>query len=79
MEDAPIDFMDPLLDTLMKDPVRLPTSGNIVDRATIAQHLLNDEKDPFNRKPLTIEQVEPVPELKARINEWLEQKLRSQK
>jgi ubiquitin conjugation factor E4 B len=44
IEDAPFEFMDPLLDTLMRDPVRLPTSGNIVDRATIAQHLLNDEK-----------------------------------
>lgn len=41
MEDAPFEFMDPLLDTLMRDPVRLPTSGTIVDRATIAQHLLN--------------------------------------
>jgi hypothetical protein len=27
----------------MRDPVLLPTSGNIVDRATITQHLLNDE------------------------------------
>jgi ubiquitin conjugation factor E4 B len=41
MEDAPFEFMDPLLDTLMRDPVRLPTSGTIVDRSTIAQHLLN--------------------------------------
>ncbi len=41
--DAPFEFMDPLLDTLMQDPVRLPTSGTIVDRATIAQHLLNVE------------------------------------
>jgi ubiquitin conjugation factor E4 B len=42
-EDAPFEFVDPLLDTLMKDPVRLPTSGTVVDRATIAQHLLNVE------------------------------------
>ena len=41
IEDAPFEFMDPLLDTLMRDPVKLPTSGTIVDRATIAQHLLN--------------------------------------
>jgi hypothetical protein len=43
MADAPDEFLDPLLMTLMRDPVRLPTSGNIVDRSTIAQHLLNDE------------------------------------
>lgn len=82
VEDAPFDFMDPLLDTLMRDPVRLPTSGTIVDRSTIAQHLLNVETgalwlisfsvlfisltDPFNRQPLTIDMVEPVPQLKAR-------------
>jgi U-box domain len=26
-----------------RDPVRLPTSNMILDRSTIAQHLLNDE------------------------------------
>jgi U-box domain len=31
----------PLLST--RDPVRLPTSNIVVDRSTIAQHLLNDE------------------------------------
>jgi ubiquitin conjugation factor E4 B len=41
VDDAPFEFMDPLLDTLMRDPVRLPTSNTIVDRSTIAQHLLN--------------------------------------
>lgn len=41
--DAPSEFLDPLLDVLMRDPVLLPTSGNIVDRSTIAQHLLNNE------------------------------------
>jgi hypothetical protein len=41
--DAPDEFLDPLLSTLMKDPVYLPTSGTIVDRATISQHLLNTE------------------------------------
>ena len=43
-EEAPEEFLDPLMSTIMRDPVRLPTSGNIVDRATISQHLLNDEK-----------------------------------
>ena len=36
----------------MKDPVLLPTSNNIVDRMYIHKHLLNDERDPFNRLPL---------------------------
>lgn len=42
-DDAPSEFMDPLLDILMRDPVKLPTSGNIVDRSTIVQHLLNND------------------------------------
>lgn len=41
--DAPSDFFDPILDKLMQDPVLLPTSGMIVDRSTITQHLLNNE------------------------------------
>lgn len=39
----------------MKDPVKLP-SGNVVDRAFIHKHLLNDERDPFTRQPLKFEQ-----------------------
>ena len=58
----------------MKDPVFLPTSEKYMDRATITQHLLNDPKDPFNRKDLTIDMVQPAPQLKERMNRWLEEK-----
>lgn len=37
---------DPLLFTLIKDPVRLPTSGIVMDRTVITQHLLNDQVRP---------------------------------
>lgn len=50
---------DPLMFTVMKDPVRLPSSRTIIDRATIKSHLLSDAKDPFNRVPLVIEDVIP--------------------
>ena len=43
----------------MKDPVTLPSSRAVVDRATIKSHLLSDSKDPFNRAPLKIEDVVP--------------------
>ena len=43
--------------TVMKDPVMLPSSKTIIDRATIKSHLLSDSKDPFNRAPLTIDEV----------------------
>jgi ubiquitin conjugation factor E4 B len=45
--EAPEEFLDQLLYTIMRDPVRLPTSGNILDRLTISQHLLNDETGLF--------------------------------
>jgi ubiquitin conjugation factor E4 B len=51
--------LDPLMCTVMKDPVYLPSSRAIVDLATIKSHLLSDSKDPFNRVPLTIDDVIP--------------------
>lgn len=50
---------DPLMFTLMRDPIMLPSSKAIMDRATIKSHLLSDTKDPFNRMPLSIEDVVP--------------------
>ena len=70
LADAPDEFLDPLLCTVMEDPVLLPTSGNVMDRSTITQHLLNDSTDPFNRKELKVEMLQPQPDLKARIDAW---------
>ena len=50
---------DPLMYTLMEDPVILPTSKTSIDRSTIRSHLLSDPNDPFNRAPLKIEDVIP--------------------
>ena len=67
-------FLDPLVATLMKDPVILPISRETVDRDTIRTHLLSDPKDPFNRAPLDIEDVIPNTELKARIDAFIMEK-----
>ncbi len=32
--------------------------------------ICSDQSDPFNRSPLTLQDVIPNPELKARIEEW---------
>jgi len=69
-QDIPDEFLDPLLYTLMDDPVILPTSHQTVDRSTIKSHLLSDSHDPFNRQPLTIDMVTPNVELKARIDAY---------
>ena len=59
----------------MKDPVLLPSSGNICDKTTMKRILLNDEHDPFNRAPLKIEDLVDDVALKARIERWIQQKL----
>jgi len=69
--EVPEEFLDPLMFTVMRDPVLLPSSKAIVDRATIKSHLLSDPKDPFNRAPLTLEDVQPCSDLKSRIDEFI--------
>ncbi len=70
--DIPDEFLDPVMSTLMTDPVRLPSSGQIMDRAVITRHLLSDTSDPFNRAPLTANMLVPDVDLLARINAWKE-------
>uniref|UniRef100_A0A8C9EHP9 Ubiquitin conjugation factor E4 A n=1 Tax=Pavo cristatus TaxID=9049 RepID=A0A8C9EHP9_PAVCR len=69
--DACDEFLDPIMSTLMSDPVILPSSRVTVDRSTIARHLLSDQTDPFNRSPLTMDQIRPNRELKEKIQQWL--------
>jgi ubiquitin conjugation factor E4 A len=39
-DDAPDEYLDPIMSHLMVDPVILPSSKKILDRSTIARHLL---------------------------------------
>ncbi|KAK9457598.1 ubiquitin elongating factor core-domain-containing protein [Dipodascopsis uninucleata] len=68
--DIPDEFLDPLMYTLMEDPVILPSSRVSLDRATIKSHLLSDSTDPFNRMPLKLEDVIPNNELKQQIEDF---------
>uniref|UniRef100_A0A1L8DTB6 Ubiquitin conjugation factor E4 A n=1 Tax=Nyssomyia neivai TaxID=330878 RepID=A0A1L8DTB6_9DIPT len=74
LADAPDEFLDPIMSTLMTDPVTLPSSRVSVDRSTIARHLLSDQSDPFNRSPLTMDQVIPDAELKCKVHEWIRER-----
>lgn len=71
--DAPEEYLDPIMATLMLDPVILPTSRTTVDRSTIRSHLLSDPHDPFNRAPLSIDDVVDDIELREKINAWREE------
>ncbi|TKA55862.1 hypothetical protein B0A49_10202 [Cryomyces minteri] len=68
--EIPDEFLDPLMATLMEDPVILPKSRITIDRSTIRSHLLSDPTDPFNRVPMKIEDVVPDEEMKAKIAEF---------
>ena len=73
-DDAPEEFLDQITTLLMTDPVKLPKSNVILDRKTIETHLLSDQSDPFNRSPLTKDMLIPCPELKAKIQEYINKK-----
>ena len=46
-EDAPDEYVDPITAEIMDNPVKLPTSGKIVNYSTIYRHLLRFE---FNER-----------------------------
>uniref|UniRef100_A0A914X9X9 Ubiquitin conjugation factor E4 B n=1 Tax=Plectus sambesii TaxID=2011161 RepID=A0A914X9X9_9BILA len=73
-DDIPDEFRDPLMNTLMNDPVQLP-SGHIMDRKYISRHLLSDPTDPFTRQPLTDSDLVPQTKLKEKIIAWKKMKL----
>ena len=41
-----------------------------MDRASITRHLLSNTTDPFNKQPLSADQLVPHTELKAKIEAW---------
>ncbi|KAJ9098222.1 hypothetical protein QFC21_004551 [Naganishia friedmannii] len=69
--EIPDEFLDPLMATLMKDPVILPVSKVTIDRSTIRAALLQKPLDPFSNQPLKLEDCIPNVELKQQIDEWL--------
>ena len=69
-DDAPEEFLDPLTYNLMENPVILPSSHINIDRRTIEDYLLSNPSDPFNRNPLTKDELIPNEELKKKIDEY---------
>jgi len=72
--EIPDELLDPIMGSLMEDPVLLPSSKQIVDRSTIRSHLLSDPTDPFNRVPLKIEDVLVAEEKKKEIDDFIASK-----
>ena len=76
--EIPEEFKDPLMDTLLEDPVVLP-SGTIMEKSIILRHLLNSQTDPFNRQPLSEDELKPATDLKKKIQQWKNDKRKSKK
>lgn len=74
-DDIPIEFKDPIMDTLMFDPVKLP-SGHVMDKKIITRHLLSTPNDPFTRQPLSEDQLVEDLELRKKIQAWITEKRR---
>ncbi|KAI6184021.1 CRE-UFD-2 protein [Aphelenchoides bicaudatus] len=73
----PEEFQDPILGTLMVDPVKLP-SGHVMDKKVIHRHLLSTKTNPFNRQEMTESDLVEDTELRERIQKWkAEQKQKS--
>ena len=68
---VPEEFLDPILNVLMKDPVILPDSKVTLDRKTIQRHLTVSPTDPFSRCELKEEDLIPNRDLKKKVEEWL--------
>ena len=75
-DDTPEEFLDPIMQTVMKDPVTLPSSRQVCDRSVIMRHLMSESTDPFNRQHLTEDMLVPNDELREKIEGWLEEKKR---
>ncbi|KFY81594.1 hypothetical protein V500_11274 [Pseudogymnoascus sp. VKM F-4518 (FW-2643)] len=72
--EIPDEFLDPLMATLMEDPVILPISRMTVNRSTVRSLMLSDGIDPFNRQPINIDDVAPDEEMKEKIKLFKEER-----
>ena len=59
LEEAPQEFLDDLTGELMSDPVMLPNSRMILDRSNVERLLQEKPVDPYDRTPLTVDQLVP--------------------
>jgi hypothetical protein len=78
--DIPSEFCDPILCTLIEDPVMLPETYTIISKSTITRQLLRKEEHPLTRNELTMEILnkfnatenikKQIDEYKIKLNIW---------
>ena len=62
-ESIPEEYTDPLMGTLMTEPVRLPSSQRVVERSVAISCVLRGGRDPFDNSKLEFSMLIPMPEL----------------
>jgi hypothetical protein len=73
LDELPEEFLDPLLQIEIKEPVMIPDINNIFDRVSIMSHLYEKETNPYTRTVLTIDDFEKynnTDNVKKIINEF---------
>jgi hypothetical protein len=70
--DIPDDFIDPLICELIEEPIVLPICNIIIDEKVIFKHILLKGDNPFNRVPLTIDEL-----IRYQENENIKEMLKS--
>jgi hypothetical protein len=81
--DIPAEFIDPLMCELIESPIVLPLSNVIVDEKVIFKHIVFKGDNPFNRMPLTIDELikyqdnevvkDMIKKWKDKYDEWIGQ------
>ena len=75
-EEIPMQYLDPIMNTILTNPVELPSSKTIVEKEGIVNHLVFSQTDPFNRDSLTVDILNKhnsEDDVKKRIAEFLEE------
>ncbi|ORD99426.1 UBE4A [Hepatospora eriocheir] len=72
--DCPEEYLDLVTGMLMRDPVILKTSRQIIDKSTFNQIMLHDRIDPFNREEMNEDSFIENKELKEEIEKYLKNK-----
>lgn len=77
-ENIPDEFLDPIYNTLIENPIILPSSKKIMDYDIIKQHLFYGNFDPFNRDKLTIDMIDDYNNIEdnRKKNEELKEKIK---
>ncbi|KAA6374633.1 MAG: hypothetical protein EZS28_029838, partial [Streblomastix strix] len=70
------DLQDVLFSTLIRDACRVKQQNvyQSVDRKSITMYILQEGKNPFTREPMTLDMIEPDPELQAKVDAFIAEK-----